>query len=214
MLLILNVVLLAVAAAIALAVFGVTRSGGVGSSPCSVSVRATLVGLPSGKQTKVFVVQPADGGGYHRKQVVTPTENGSFQAPCGMVIEAAPIVISDYERYYPTERFQPVPSGGGPLKFSFQQEYLVTVAKWSRGPATSLTLGQVEGTVSMDTKYVLAGTTLTISAAPSPGWTFLYWGLFAPGQPSDEVTKSSTANPLVLRVTAPIKLVAGFGPSS
>jgi hypothetical protein len=181
-------------------------------SPTSPAVNITITGLPQDMTADLYIDEPAPGGGYIRKSSLGRMVSGTVHAPVGTVIEAAPIPMKGRggELYEPTDRFQPVPRAGGSLIFTYVRKFLVTVGSWSHGPGV---FGQVAGDTSMQTSWVPAGSTISITALPATGWVLAHWGVFPAGQVTDQTTVSSTANPLMLRIDGPVTVMAGFLPA-
>lgn len=171
----------------------------------------SVTGLPETLRPPLFLARPAAGGGYVRLRDLGTSRTMDLDLPSGSTVEAGPIPVSNYERWYPVHRFQTVANGGSTIVFTYRHEYLITVAKWSTGPAASSPLGVVMGDLSGGPAWVPDGGWFGITATAKPGWRFLHWGVFSPNEGAQQSRVSSLSATLRVQVHGPLLLVAGFG---
>lgn len=183
----------------------------VGTGPVRVTLR--ISGLPAAMRPQVFLVQPAIGGGYVKVADLGTADGRTYNVEPDAVLEVGPIYLSRDTALYPNPRFRSVSAlEQTPQTFEvrFVRQYLLTVSKWSNGPAPSEAFGQVQGDVSLDSQWVDENTVLEAVATPRPGWRFAHWGVFVGSEAQDETRVTSTSSRLRIQMDKPLTIVAGF----
>lgn len=179
--------------------------------PSGTASHVTVGGLPDSLTPSLFLVQPAVGGGYIRLRELATGRSADLDLPAGSIVESGPLPVSNLERWMPAERFQTIMSAGASLNFTYRREFLVTVAKWSTGPAGSAPVGVVMGDVSRESGWVAEGSYYDITASPKPGWRFLHWGVFTATESASRSRVSAILPSVRVQVNGPLYLLAGFG---
>lgn len=183
--------------------FGVP-DGRVAGVTGDTDVRVT--GLPEGVVPEIYLVEPADGGGYHRRTPVGAATQAQVRVPAGFFVEAAPIFLDETQSLQPVRRFQPA----APLiEFTYERRFLVTVSHWSRGGLPGDTVG---GTVTRESQWVPSGQSFSATAVPHPGWRVAHWGVFGASEQASSRRSSTTASTISVLVDRPMHLVVGFVP--
>lgn len=180
------------------------------SGPVQVGLR--VEGLPAGTTVSFYEDTPAPGGGFiHLRTLGITGDRIQVSADPDHFIGTDLITLGAAEMWTAADqRFQPVPRSGGTLTFAFHREFMLTVGKWSRGPADTSTFGQVMGDVTPGSQWVREGSTIELRASPAPGWRFVHWGVFDQGEPGNEERDSGTSPTLKVTMTKPLNVIAGF----
>lgn len=191
---------------VALAAAGAATWHGSGAEAFTGETLIRVTGLPSGMVAEVYFVEPAQGGGFHRRSQVATSPDTTVRVPLGHWIEAAPIFLGPSESLQAVRRFQPA---AHIVDFAFRRHVLVTVSTWSRG---GLPADPTGGSVSQPSQWVPVGQQFTVVSVPRAGWRLAHWGVFGAAERVSSSRISRLDRSLTIRVDRPLHLVAGFVP--
>lgn len=171
------------------------------------TVTFSVVGLPAGVQPRLYVDEPAAGGGFLRVRLASEQLTGSVTLGASQYLEGALLPVNDGERYAPRVRFQSAAGGQTTLTFDYVHEYLVVISRSSHGSYDPAIAGRAAGSTSAETQWATAGSTFTVTAMPEGRYHFSAWTVVQAGTPRG---LSSRTNPLRVVVDQPLQLVAAF----